>query len=154
MLRTRRFRHLVLWVTALTGWSCAAQTQAQPPAASAAAGTAEEQAHKVPVINGNAGPCSLDLRVTTSDGKPVYAAAVKVHVNYGFGGFHKLDLEASTNVDGKVSFTGLPARVRRPPLEFHASKDELAGTATYDPAAECQARHEIVADKAKPSKDN
>jgi hypothetical protein len=34
----------------------------------------------------------------------------------------RLDLEAGTNSDGKVKFAGLPARVQRPPLEFHASR--------------------------------
>ena len=104
--------------------------------------------HKVPVIDGGAGPCSLELTVT-SDGKPVYAAAVKVHIAYGFGGFHKLDLEASSNVDGKVKFTGLPSRVRRPPLEFRAAKEQLAGTVEYDPESECQGKHDLVLEKAK-----
>jgi hypothetical protein len=78
------------------------------------------------------------------DGKPVYAATVKVHIKYGFGGMRRLDLEAGTNSDGKVTFAGLPERVQRPPLEFHASKDELVGVATFDPSAECQAEREIA----------
>jgi hypothetical protein len=84
------------------------------------------------------------------DGKPVYAPTVKVHVKYGFGGMHRLDLEAGTNSDGKVRFAGLPARVQRPPLEFHASKDELEGVASFDPATECQAKREITLEKPKP----
>ena len=100
-------------------------------------------------MDGAAGPCSLDLTVTGADGKPAYAATVKVHIEYGFGGFHKLDLEAGTNSDGKVKFTGLPARVHRPPLEFHALKDNFEGTATYDPSAECQAKHDIALQKSK-----
>jgi len=88
----------------------------------------EAQSHdeKVPVIRGGAGPCSLELTVMGADGKPAYAATVKVHIAYGFGGMRRLDLEAGTNSDGKVKFAGLPARVQRPPLEFHASKDEFA----------------------------
>ncbi len=84
----------------------------------------------------------------TPDGKPAPAADVKVHIEYGFGGFHRLDLEAGTNVDGKVRFTGLPAKVKRPPLEFRASKDQLAGVATFDPQAECQAKHDVALEKA------
>jgi hypothetical protein len=42
-----------------------------------------------------------------------------VHVKYGFGGLRRLDLEAGTNSDGQVTFAGRPARVHRPPLEFH-----------------------------------
>jgi hypothetical protein len=107
------------------------------------------QSEKLPVMDGGAGPCSLELTVTGADGKPAYAATVKVHIEYGFGGFHKLDLEAGTNSDGKVKFTGLPARVHRPPLEFHALKDNSEGAATYDPSAECQGKHDITLQQSK-----
>jgi hypothetical protein len=84
-------------------------------------------AQKVPVIDGAVGACSLELTVT-AEGKPAYAAVVKVHIAYRFGGFHKLDLQASTNVDGKVKFTGLPAKVRRgAPLEFDVDQGSVDG---------------------------
>jgi hypothetical protein len=98
---------------------------------------------KVPVMDGDAGPCSLELTVTGIDGKPAYAATVKVHIAYGFAGVRRLDLEAGTNSEGKVKFTGLPARVRRPPLEFRASKDDLQAIAAVDPSSECQASRTI-----------
>jgi hypothetical protein len=106
-------------------------------------------AEKVPVMDGGAGPCSLELTVTGPDGKPVYAAILKVHIAYGFGGIRKLDLEAGINSDGKVKFTGLPARVRRPPLEFHASKDDLEGVAAYDPSDQCETTHDITLRKSR-----
>jgi hypothetical protein len=95
----------------------------------------------------------MDLTITADD-KPVYAATVKVHIAYGFGGLRKLDLEASTNVNGKVKFTGIPAKVRRSTLEFDATKDQLTGTLTYDPASECRATHTIALKKvdSQPSK--
>src|SRR5438874_11771536 len=68
---------------------------------------AAEAAKQVPVIDGGAGPCSLALTVLGADGKSVYNATVKVHIAYGFGGVRKLDLQAGTNADGKVKFTGL-----------------------------------------------
>ncbi len=101
-------------------------------------------------MDGGAGPCSLELTVTDGKGKGVYAATVKVHMAYGFAGVRKLDLEAGTNWDGKVKFTGLPAKVHNPPLEFHASKDQLTGLANYNPATECQAKHDIILEKVKP----
>jgi len=112
---------------------------------------AQAPAHneKVPVIHGGAGPCSLELTVMGADGKPLYAATVKVHIAYGFGGMRRLDLEAGTNSDGKVKFAGLPARVQRPPLEFHASKDEFEGVTAFDPSTECQGKHDITLEKAK-----
>jgi hypothetical protein len=100
-------------------------------------------------MDGGAGPCAVELTVTDAAGKPVYAAIVKIHMAYGFAGIRKLDLEAGTNSNGKVKFTGLPARVHNPPLEFHASKDQLVGLAAYDPATECQAKHDIMMDKPK-----
>ena len=123
----------------------AASAQSNPQATSAQAPVA---AQVVPVIDGGVGSCSVELTVTTADGKPVGAATVKVHIAYGFGGFHKLDLQAGTNSDGKVKFTGLPSRVRRSLLEFEASKDQLVGTATYDPATECQGKREVKLGKA------
>ncbi len=110
---------------------------------------AQSQNEKIPVIQGNAGPCSIELTVMGADGKPLYAATVKVHIAYGFGGMRRLDLEAGTNSDGKVKFAGLPGRVQRPPLEFHASKDEFTGIAAFDPSTECQAKHDIVLEKSK-----
>jgi hypothetical protein len=115
--------------------------------------TAQPQSNKtsekIPNMDGAAGPCSLELTVNSADGKPVYAATIKVHIAYGFAGTRRLDLEAGTNSEGKVKFTGLPARVHRPPLEFTALKDDLSGVATYDPSAECQAKHEIMLAKTQ-----
>ena len=110
---------------------------------------AQSPNEKVPVIKGGAGPCSLELTVMGADGKPAYAATVKVHIAYGFGGMRRLDLQAGTNSDGKVKFAGLPARVQRPPLEFHASKREFEGVAAFDPSTECQAKHDITLEKSK-----
>jgi hypothetical protein len=119
----------------------AGSAQQSNPQATPARAPATAQA--VPVIDGDAGPCSVEFTVTTADGKSAGAATVKVHIAYGFGGFHKLDLQAGTNSDGNVKFTGLPSRVRHSLLEFEASKDQMVGTATYDPATECQAKREI-----------
>jgi hypothetical protein len=104
----------------------------------------------VPVMDGGAGPCSLELTITGPGTKPVYDATVKVHIAYGFAGARKLDLQAGTNADGKLKFTGLPARVHRPPLEFQATKGEFQAVVDYDPSAECEAKHEITLGKPKP----
>lgn len=126
-----------------------AQSQSSQPTTPAKAAPSAPPSQEVPVMDGGAGPCSLDLMVT-ADGKPVYAVKIKVHIAYGFAGARRLDLEAYTNADGKVKFTGLPSRVHFPPLEFQASKDQLIGTATYNPVTECHAKHDIALDKPKP----
>jgi hypothetical protein len=102
------------------------------------------------VMDGGAGPCSVELTVLDDGGKPVFSALVHVHLTYGFGGFHKLDLSVYTNHDGKAKFIGLPAKLHNPPAVFQATKDQLTGEATYSPSAECSARHEIVLQKPKP----
>ena len=106
-------------------------------------------ASQVPVIDGAAGPCSLELTILGADAKPAYNATVKVHITYGFGGFHHLDLQAGTNSDGKVRFTGIPAKVHNPPLEFDATKDGLEGSVNYDPLNECQGKHDVNLEKPK-----
>jgi hypothetical protein len=149
MTRTRCL--LVGFFLFAAGLLFATQPQSSSQTAASPASPAAQATPEGPVMDGGAGPCALQVTVTSADNKPVYDAKVKVHIAYGFGGFHKLDLEAGTNAEGKVKFVGLPARVRRPPLEFQATKDQLAGVLTYDPATECQAKHDIVLDKPKPS---
>jgi hypothetical protein len=109
-----------------------------------------ESSEKVPVMDGGAGPCALEMTVNGPDGKPVYDATVKVHIAYGFAGIRKLDLQAGTNSNGKVKFKGLPSRVSRPPLDFQATKGDMQGTITYDPETECQATYEVTLAQAKP----
>src|SRR3989449_6809985 len=74
------------------------------------------------VMDGGAGPCSVELTVTDAEGKPASAALINVHVAYGFAGFHKLDLSVYTNEQGKAKFIRLPGRVHKTPGEFHAFK--------------------------------
>lgn len=120
--------------------------------AGAVAQTSKPDWKKVPVIDGGAGKCSVDFFVADGAGKPVYDAKINVHVAYGFMGVRKLDLQVSTNVDGKARFQGLPEKVRQP-LNFVATKDELEGSATYDPATECTGKHDIVLEKKKAESD-
>jgi hypothetical protein len=138
MLRTLSSIVLALATACMAGPHLAS---AQESAFAPKAGSGVPQ--PVQAIDGGAGPCSVTPTVT-ADSKPVVAADVKVHIEYGFAGIRRLDLEAYTGNDGKVQFTGLPSRVHNPPLVFKASKDALAGTAVYNPESECKAQHEIV----------
>ena len=69
-----------------------------------------------------------------------------MHIAYRFGGFHKLDLELSTNVDGKARFIGIPDRVKRG-LMFNATEGDRAGEAFDDPANTCKAQLTIALQK-------
>jgi hypothetical protein len=106
-----------------------------------------KQADDVPIMDGEAGPCSVEFTVTDAEGKPILNALINVHIAYGFAGVRKLDTGVYTNADGKGKFIGLPAKVHKPPLEFRATKDDLTGIASYNPASECQAKHNIVMEK-------
>ena len=97
----------------------------------------------IPVIDGALGPCTADFTITGTDNKPIYLAKIKVHIAYGFMSARKLDLEVSTNVDGKARFTGLPDRVKRG-LFFEASEGDRTGNVFDDPSKTCQAQFTIT----------
>ena len=101
-------------------------------------------------MDGAAGPCAIDLNVIDTAGKPISSALISVHVAYGFGGFHKLDMSVYSSPEGKARFTGIPAKPKNAPLQFYAKKDKLMGVGTMNPATECQAKHDIVMDLPKP----
>ena len=93
--------------------------------------------HEVPVMDGEAGPCSVAFTVTDTTGRPVYDARIRVRIEYGFAGVRRLDLEGATNMDGKTQFKGLPKKVKGGVLEFHAMEGKREGAATYDPEKSC-----------------
>ena len=97
----------------------------------------------IPVIDGGLGPCTADFTITDPDNKPVYLAKIKVHIAYGFLSARKLDLEISTNFDGKARFTGLPDRTKHG-LFFEASEGDRTGNAFDDPSKTCQAQFSIT----------
>ncbi len=141
----------VLFVVASFGLLATAQTPSgQQPAPASPSATAQAP-QPIPVMDGEAGPCTLELIVTTGHGVPVYAAIIRVHLAYGFAGIRKLDLQAGTNWEGKVKFVGLPSKIRGAPVEFRATKDQLAGIALFDPQLECQGRHDIFMDTPQPT---
>jgi hypothetical protein len=112
---------------------------------------AQQNPHDVPVMDGQAGPCSVAFTVTDVNGAPVYDAKVRVHIEYGFAGARRLDLEAATNVDGKAQFKGLPKKVKGSVLYFHTSQGQREGSATYDPEKSCSGESDsIVLTENKP----
>ena len=105
--------------------------------------------HAVPSIDGGIGSCSADLTITDDSGAPVYLAKVTVHVAYGFMNKHKLELELSTNVDGRARITGLPDRIKHG-FYFRASQGDQTGEAFDDPANTCKAQFTIPLQKKNP----
>lgn len=106
-------------------------------------GESSPDAHTVPAIDGNIGPCSVEFTVTDATNAPVYDAKIRVHIAYRFLSAHKLDLEVGTNVDGKARVSGLPEKVKEA-LHFKASQADRYGETFYNPAEGCTAKRAIV----------
>jgi len=100
--------------------------------------------HAVPVMDGEAGPCAVAFVVTDRNGTPVYDARIRVHIEYGFAGVRRLDLEAATNIDGKTQFKGLPKKVKGGILSFHAVEGKREASASYDPEKSCSGESESI----------
>jgi hypothetical protein len=99
--------------------------------------------HSIPSVDAEIGDCSASFTITDDAGKPVYTAKVSTRVTYGFLNSHKLDLEVSTNIDGKARFTGLPGNLKHG-LFFQASEGERAGSAFDDTSKTCQTQFAIT----------
>jgi len=144
---------VVLMAVVVFGCACAAQNSASqkqngPECSqkSAEPGASE----KVPEINGNLGACSVEIRVIDSAGKPVYASQVFVHIRYGFGGFHRLDLQIGTNADGLARFVGLSERARMP-LSFYADYHGRETVVPVDLRQNCHQKQDAtIPDKPAP----
>ena len=105
---------------------------------------------KVPEISGNLGGCSVEIHVIDSAGKPVYGAQVSVHIRYGFGGFHRLDLQVGTNTDGLARFVGLTERARMP-LSFYADYHGCETVVPVDLRQNCHQKQDAaIPDKPAP----
>jgi hypothetical protein len=139
-IRSRRAAVLLTALSLVLSVFASAQTTNAPEA------DPKADPKAVPVVDGGAGPCSADFTITDSASAPVYAAKIKVHIAYGFGSFHKLDLEVSTNADGKARFTGLPDRIKRG-LYFEASEGDRTGEAFDDPVKTCTGQFTIALQK-------
>jgi hypothetical protein len=98
--------------------------------------------NSVPTVDGGAGPCSAEFTARDTKGELVSNAQISVHVEYGFLGLHRLDLQVETDSHGKARFVGLPDEMDSG-LFFEATKGTLKGVATVDPNTECEAHHGI-----------
>jgi hypothetical protein len=120
-------------------------------ASSLASGTTPSDPQASPavaIVDGEAGPCSVEMTVTDVKGNPVAGAKIHVEVNHGFLGLHQTYLEVQTNVEGQGKFIGLPENMDEV-LYFHASKDDMRGTAFDSTAKHCHAKHFIVLHKRR-----
>jgi hypothetical protein len=95
-----------------------------------------------PTISADLGACTADFKVTDKDGKPIYDAKVHVLIRYGFMAKRKTDLEAATDANGELRFTGMPSEAKRD-IVFTVKKDKLTQTVPYDPTANCHPHFDV-----------
>lgn len=95
-----------------------------------------------PTISADLGPCTADFKVTNNDGKPIYDAKVHVLIRYGFMAKRKTDLEAATDANGELRFTGMPSDAKRD-IVFTVKKDTLTQTVPYDPTTNCHPHFDV-----------
>lgn len=143
---------VVLMVVFFAGWLSAAQNSSSPKQNNSAdqKNAQSNPSEKVPEISGNLGGCSVEIHVIDSAGKPVYGAQVSVHIRYGFGGFHRLDLQIGTNTDGLARFLGLTERARMP-LSFYADYHGRETVVPVDLRQNCHQKQDAaIPDKPAP----
>ena len=95
----------------------------------------------VPLLNVGLGFCSANFTVKSLDGTPAYAAVIHVKMRYGLMGLKRMDLELSTNSDGKATLKGLPAKAR--PLAYEIYKNNQRAAVEQDLASKCEAAFDV-----------
>lgn len=115
------------------------------------AGRAQEAAQPAASaeIAADLGSCSAQINVRGSDTKPVYGAKVTTRIYYGFMSVKKLDLEAFTGPDGKVTLTKLPNELKKP-MSIRISKGAKEETVEFKPGLRCHATFDVQLIKDKP----
>jgi hypothetical protein len=119
--------------------ACAASFAQDAPASQAK----QPEGAAAPVLDVDAGPCIAEFTVHDASGKGVYDAKITMHIEYGFLGMRKLDINLGTNHEGKATIEGLPDKFRRP-AEFKIAHGGREKIVAYDPTSKCYAQHQVV----------
>ena len=97
---------------------------------------------EVPVLKAGLGLCTADFTVKDATGAPVHAAEIHVKIRYGAMSVKRMDLELSTNTDGKARVEGLPDKAK--PFTYDIQKDGRKATTAQDVAKTCRATYEVA----------
>jgi hypothetical protein len=119
---------LLACLVASTPRSAAAQSAAQTPPNE---------------ISADLGSCSAQLIVTDGNDKPLFGAKVTTRIHYGLMGVKRLDLETTTDSNGKLKITKLPEVLKKPML-IHISKDDKEEEVEFRPDQRCLATFNVV----------
>lgn len=133
----------VMLFVVLASAMVAAQTDSTQPKAKAEAKADAGVSSTVPTLDGGIGPCSAEFHIVGADNKPIYNAQVHTLIKYGAFGVRKLDLQGSTNADGKVKFTGLPD-VNKRPMSFDIKQGQKTAQRAFEPGEQCNPVFEVI----------
>ena len=75
--------------------------------------------------------------VSDGNGKAVYLATIHARIRYGAFSVKRMDVEVSTNDQGKARIEGLPSKAK--PIVYDIEKDGTKATAQQDVATGCLA---------------
>ena len=102
---------------------------------------AQASTQDVPLLNVGLGYCSASFTVKSADGSPTYSAVIHTKMRYGLMGLKRMDLELSTNSDGKATIKGLPAKAR--PLAYEIYKNSQRAAVEQDLASKCESVFDV-----------
>jgi hypothetical protein len=97
---------------------------------------------EVPVLKAGLGTCAADFVVNDGNGKPVYQATIHARIRYGALSVKRMDVEVSTNDEGKARIEGLPSKAK--PIVYDIEKDGTKATAQQDVATGCLASLQVT----------
>lgn len=103
---------------------------------------AGESKSEVPVLKAGVGTCAADFVVSDANGKPVYLATIHARIRYGALNVKRMDVEVSTNDEGKARIEGLPNKAR--PIVYDIEKDGTKATSQQDVATGCEASLQVT----------
>ena len=98
--------------------------------------------NEVPALKAGLGTCAADFVVKDGDGKPVYLATIHSKIRYGALSVKRMDVEVSTNDEGKARIEGLPKKAK--PIVYDIEKAGVKTTAQQDVATSCLASFQVT----------
>ena len=103
---------------------------------------ADQAKSEVPALKAGLGTCAADFVVKDGDGKPVYQATIHSKIRYGALSVKRMDVEVSTNDEGKARIEGLPTKAK--PIVYDIEKAGVKTTAQQDVATGCLASLQVT----------
>jgi hypothetical protein len=102
----------------------------------------DQSRSEVPALKAGLGTCAVDFVVKDGDGKPVYQATIHSKIRYGALSVKRMDVEVSTNDEGKARIEGLPTKAK--PIVYDIEKAGVKTTARQDVVSGCLASLQVT----------